>query len=610
MSKIDLQRKSLPNEPGVYFFLNYKKTIIYIGKAINLKKRVNQYFLKTNYNDPFYEEKIKELVKNIQFIDYIVTENEKEAKILENIQIKKHLPRFNVVMRDSKTYPWVGIFYSEKFPRIRIIRGPEKYSKENLFLGPFTDKKEITRILRDLRKIFPYCSCKKRVKIKKRPCLYYQLKLCPGPCIEAISEKDYVQNVKQIEMFLKGQTDKLKEQINENMMSAALAQNYEIAAFWRDKLQAIDNSTISQNVLLDSKENKDVIGYFKDEEQKYIAMVIIHIREGKIAKKSSFPVNIEDKIVQKNDIFPLILEQFYQDLTHDLPDIIVIPEFYEGINLFSEILKEHKINIKIRVPLEEEFGLLRIANKNAKVIVDQEILMKEIKRKEDNKIQEALEEAKEILNLPKIPRIIEGFDISNIEGTDATGSMVYFLEGRPYNKYYRHFKIRTKSTPDDVAMMKEVIKRRYTMLIEKNLSLPDLILVDGGKGQLNAGYSVLKELGIEGIPIIGLAKKFEEIFVPNEKNPIILPKNSNLLKIFQRVRNEAHRFAVKLHKKQREKRVKRSVLDDIKGIGPATRNKLLKEFGSVNKIKQASLEDIADLVGKKLADIILKELNN
>ena len=610
MSKIDIERKSLPNEPGVYFFLNNKNTIIYIGKAINLKKRVNQYFLKTNYNDPFYAEKIKELVKNIQSIDYIVTENEKEAKILENIQIKKHLPRFNVVMRDSKTYPWVGIFYSEKFPRIRIIRGPEKYSKDNLFLGPFTDKKEITRILRDLRKIFPYCSCKKRVKIKKSPCLYYQLKLCPGPCIEAISEEDYVQNVKQIEMFLKGQTDELKEQINENMKSAALAQNYEIAAFWRDKLQAIDNSTISQNVLLERKENKDIIGYFKDNEQKYIAMVIIHIREGKIAKKSSFPVNIEDKIAQKNEIFPLILEQFYQDLTHDLPDIIIIPESYEGINLFREILSEHKTDIKIRAPLEREYGLLRIANKNAKVIVDQEILMKEIKRKEENQIQKALEEAKEIFNLPKIPRIIEGFDISNIEGTDATGSMVYFLEGRPYNKYYRYYKIRTKSTPDDVAMMKEVIKRRYTMLIENNLSLPDLILVDGGKGQLNAGYSVLKELGIEGIPIIGLAKKFEEIFVPHEKNPIILPRNSNLLKIFQRVRDEAHRFAVKLHKKQREKRVKRSVLDGIKGIGPATRNKLLKEFGSVNDIKEASLENIAELVGKKLADTILKELNN
>ena len=233
-----------------------------------------------------------------------------------------------------------------------------------------------------------------------------------------------------------------------------------------------------------------------------------------------------------------------------------------------------------------------------------------IKKKEGDQIQKALEEAKEILNLPKVPRIIEGFDISNIEGTDATGSMVYFLEGRPYNKNYRHYNIQTKSTPDDVAMMKEVINRRYRMILKKNLTLPDLILVDGGKGQLNAGFRVLKDLGIEGIPIIGLAKRFEEIFVPNQKEPIILPRNSNLLKIFQRVRDEAHRFAVKLHKKQREKRVKRSILDDIKGVGPATRNKLLRHFGCVDLIKKATPEDLTQVVGKKLADTISKELAN
>ncbi len=610
MSTLDLKRRSLPNEPGVYFFLNKKSTIIYIGKAINLRKRVNQYFLKQNYIDPFYEEKIKELVKNIQSIEYIVTENEKEAKILENIQIKKNQPRFNVVMRDSKTYPWVGIFYSEKYPRIRIIRGPEKYSKENLFLGPYTDKKEITRILRDLRKIFPYCSCKKKVKKSKRPCLYYQLKLCPGPCIEAIPVDQYVQNVKQIEMFLKGQTEELKGQIQEKMGDAALLQKFEIAAFWRDKLQAIDHSVTTQNVLLDKKENKDIISYYNDEKRKFIAMVIIHIREGKIANKTSFSFNIKEKLVHKDDIFPSIMEQFYQDLRHNLPDDIVVPEIYDGLDLFKEILNEYSSDLKIRTPLKEEFGLLRIASKNAKVIVEQEIQMEEIRKKEEDHIQKALEEAKEIFNLPNVPRIIEGFDISNIEGTDATGSMVYFLEGRPYNKYYRHYNIRTKSTPDDVAMMKEVIKRRYTMILKNNYTLPDLILVDGGKGQLNAWFSVLKELGIEGITIIGLAKKFEEIFIPNEKEPIILPRNSNLLKIFQRVRDEAHRFAVKLHKKQREKRVRRSILDDIKGVGPATRTKLLRHFGSVENIKKATPEAIAQVVGKKLADTILNELSN
>ena len=609
MNALDLERKTLPNEPGVYFFLDEKSTIVYIGKAKNLRKRVNSYFLKSNYSDPFYEEKIKELVKNIRSIEFIVTENEKEAKILENIQIKKYQPKFNVIMRDSKTYPWVGIFYSEKYPRIRILRGPEKYSQDNLFLGPYTDKKEITRILKDLRKIFPYCSCKKKVKKSKRPCLYYQLKLCPGPCIDAISTDKYLINIKQIEMFLKGQTDQLKEELQEKMDEAARLQNYEVAAFWRDKLNAIDHSVTTQNVLLDRKENKDIVSYYVDEKRRYIAMVIIHIREGKIINKSSFSFDIKDKLTKKNNLFPSIMEQFYQNLVHKLPDVIVIPEIYNETELFREILNAYHPGLLIRTPIEGEYGLLRIANKNAKVIVEQEIKMEDIKKKQEDQIQKALEEAKEILSLPNIPRIIEGFDISNIEGTDATGSMVYFLEGRPYNKNYRHFNIRTKSTPDDVAMMKEVIKRRYAMILEKNLTLPDLILVDGGKGQLNAGFSVLKELGISGIPIIGLAKRFEEIFVPNKKEPIILPSNSNLLKIFQHVRDEAHRFAVKLHKRQREKRVQSSALDDIKGVGPATRNKLLKHFGSVDSIINASPEAIAQIVGKKLADTIKKELH-
>ena len=265
MSNLELQRKSLPNEPGVYLFLDKNETVIYIGKALNLRKRVNQYFTKTHFIDPYYEEKIMTLVENIQSIEYIVTENEKEALILENIQIKKHLPRFNVIMRDSKSYPWVAIFYSEEFPRIRVLRNPEKYSQDNLFLGPYTDKKEIIRILRDLRKIFPYCSCKKPVKKKKRPCLYFQLKLCPGPCFSEITKEEYRENIKKIELFLKGETDQLKNQIKEKMLQASNNQNFELAAFWRDKLDDIDHATDRQHVLMAHEENKDIVGFFNNE---------------------------------------------------------------------------------------------------------------------------------------------------------------------------------------------------------------------------------------------------------------------------------------------------------------------------------------------------------
>jgi len=609
MKDLDLQRKSLPNEPGIYFFTDKNNSIIYIGKASNIRKRVNQYFSKSTFNDPYYEEKIKDLVQKIKSIEYIVTENEKEAYILENIQIKKHQPRYNVIMRDSKSYPWVAIFYSEEFPRIRIIRGPEKYSERNLFLGPYTDKKEITRILRDLRKIFPYCSCKKKVRKRVSPCLYYQLKLCPGPCIGAIDKELYLENIKNIELFLKGESTELKNQIEKEMNKASEELNFEIAAFWRDKLQAINSSTTDQSVLLNTQDNKDLIGYYTDENHNYFAMVIIYIRDGKIANKSSFSFNLKEKIFEKEDIFPLIMEQFYQDMKQNLPETIVIPERYKNIDVFLTVLRDFKKNIQIRTPFEKEYGIIRIVKKNAKVIVDQEIQMETIKNKEEDLIKKILDEIKSLLNLTKPPKIIEGFDISNIEGSDATGSMVYFLDGKSYKKFYRHYKIKSKKTPDDVAMMKEVIRRRYNMLLQKNLELPDLILVDGGKGQLNAGVSVLKSLGLEGIPIIGLAKKLEEIYIPNKKYPIVLPNNSPILKLFQQIRDEAHRFAVRLHKKQREKRITGSILDDIKGVGPATRNKLLKHFGSVNNIKTAKFEELSPIIGKKLAEIILKELN-
>ena len=607
MKDVELQRKSLPKEPGVYLFADKKGSIIYIGKASNLKKRVNQYFLKSTYIDPYYEEKIKEIVNKIHSIEYIVTENEKEALLLEHIQIKRLLPRYNVIMKDSKSYPWVAIFYAEDFPRIRVLRNPEKYSQDNLFLGPYTDKKEIIRILRDLRKIFPYCSCKKPIKRKKRPCLYYQLKLCPGPCFNDISKEEYRENVKKVEMFLKGETNELEKQIEEKMLHAAEEQQFEIAAFWRDKSEAIDHATDRQHVFLDSESNKDIVGYYAAKD--YVAMVIIHIREGRIINKNSFNFDLREKLIHKNEILNSILEQYYQDFKTQLPDAIIIPQLNKRMNILITFLKGSKDGIQVRTPKDEyEWSLLRITNKNAKVIVEQQMQMEEIRMNDKEFREELLQEIKNILNLPREPRIIEGFDISNIEGTDATGSLVYFLDAKPFNKNYRHFKIRSKSTPDDVAMMKEVIRRRYTMLLERNLELPDLIIVDGGKGQLNAGVTVLQELGLV-IPVIGLAKKYEEIYVPNKKEPVILPMNSSVLKLFQRVRDEAHRFAVRLHKKQRKKRMIGSILDDIEGVGSVTRNKLLNHFGSVNNIKKASLEELSQIVGKRLATKILEELN-
>jgi len=606
MSDLELERRSLPNEPGIYQFKNKKENIIYIGKAKDLKKRVSSYFTNKSFNDPYYEEKINDLVKRINSIEYIVTENEKEALILENILIKKHCPRFNVFMRDSKSYPWVMITYSEKFPRIRLMRNPRHYDSNNLFLGPYTDKQEIQRILRDLRKIFPYCSCKRKVRQKGRPCLYFQLKLCPGPCVGKIKQNEYRENIKQIEMFLKGETSELKKEIEEKMKVAAKNKNYEIAAYWRDKLQAIENTTTKQHVVLNEELDKDIIGYYRKE--KYAAVVIIHVREGKFTNKSPFTLNLEEKLVKKEEILTSLLEQYYQDTLQNLPDIMIVPELYSNLNLLRDYLRDKKRHLRIRTPLESnEFALMRISQKNAKVMVNQQIRMEDLKLKEGEELKEILEDIKNLLDLKTIPRIIEGFDISNIEGKDATGSMVYFLEGKPYKKKYRHYNIRSKSTPDDVGMIKEIVFRRYSKILEREGTLPDLILIDGGKGQLNAATKILKELGIE-IPVISLAKRLEEIFIPNKEESIILPDDSSVLKLFQQIRDEAHRFAVRLHKTRRKKRYSGSILEDIKGIGPATRNKLLKKFGSLEGIKEASKEELSKVITQELAEKIKQEI--
>ncbi len=598
MSDLERQHKSLPQEPGIYKFKKEDGTIIYIGKAKNLKARVSSYFGAKSFNDPYYEDKINRLVKRIDSIEYIVTDNEKEAFILENMLIKKHHPRFNVFMRDSKSYPWVMITYSEKYPRIRIMRNPRHYDADNVFLGPYTDKKEIQRILRDLRKVFPYCSCSSPIKKRERPCLYYQLNLCTGPCIEAISPEEYIENIKQIEMFLRGDTAELTTEIKEKMQNAAEKKNYEVAAYWRDKLKAIIHTTTEQHVILKDQVNKDIIGFYNEDD--FASMVIIHIREGRISNKSSYTLNLKEKVIQQKDILTSLLEQYYQNTHHSVPEDIIIPEDLSKISLLANYLREDCPDAQIRMPSDSnERALRRIARKNAKVMVNQKRQMQRLEQEEKENLKEILKGVKELLNLPRIPNIIEGFDISNIEGQDATGSMVYFLEGKPYKKNYRHYKIRSKATPDDVGMMKEVIERRYSRLLEHDRTLPDLILIDGGRGQLNGAISVLNGLGLD-IPAIGLAKRLEEIVLPDQKDSILLPMDSPILRLFQQIRDEAHRFAVRLHKKRRKKRYFGSKLEDIKGIGPATRNKLLRHFGSLKGVRNASEQELVELVGETL----------
>ncbi len=611
MVELEVQRKSLPHKPGVYLFKDETNNIIYVGKAINLNKRVTQYFQKSTYKDPYFGEKIQDLMNHVKNIDYFVVENEKEALILENIQIKKYLPKYNVRYRDDATYPFLMITYSEKYPRIQIIRGPEKFNQKNMFLGPYTDKKELRRILRFIRKTIPYCSCKRKISIKqKRPCMYYQIKLCPGPCVGKIIPEDYLQNIKQIELFLRGETEILVEFLNTRMERAAEGKNYEAAAKWRDRLEDLTGVTTKHTVISSYIKDQDIIGFYEGKE--HATILVLFIREGKISSKKSFFYDLNDKIVDHNRIISTFIKQYYLQPTTILPEEIIVNELNDEFEILKDIINEkekRKVIFKVPKTYYEE-GFLRIANNNAKVIAEQEKIKQELEKISPDKIKEALNELKKVLNLPKFPHIIEGFDISNIQGTDPTGAMVTFLNGNPYKKYYRHYKIRLKSTPDDVGMMKELVSRRYKTVLERGYSFPDLILINGNKGQLNASLSILNELGIGNIPIIGLAKKFEEIYKPGEREPIILPDDSLGLNLLKRVRDEAHRFGIKLHKKLREKRVSKSILDDIPGIGPFKRTKLLEIFGSVDGLKKAKLEEIAKVVGEKLASVIQDFLSN
>ena len=363
MVDLEVQRKSLPHKPGVYLFKDEKDEIIYIGKAIDLNKRVAQYFQKTTYQVPYVGEKIQDLVKHTKNIDYIVVDNEKEAFILENIQIKKHLPKYNVRYRDDATYPFLMITYSEKYPRLKIIRGPEKYNQKNAFLGPYTNKKELRRILRFIRKTIPFCTCKRPVKEKqKRPCMYYQIKLCPGPCMGKINPKDYLQNVKQIELFLRGETEELEKILKEKMDKAASDLKFETAAKWRDRLEDLSGATTKHTIISAYEKNQDVIGHYKGEE--YATILVLFIREGRITGKRPFLYDLKEKIIVENNLIPIFMEQYYLNLTANIPDEIILGEILEEYTVIREVLRDlTKREVNFKTP---EKLLRRRFSKNCK----------------------------------------------------------------------------------------------------------------------------------------------------------------------------------------------------------------------------------------------------
>lgn len=558
---------NLPNKPGVYIMRNKQDEIIYIGKAKNLIKRVKSYF-RPNLDRP----KTQILMSHFDSLEYIITNSEKEALILEANLIKKHRPRYNIQLKDDKRYPYVKIT-NEKFPRIVITRN---ITKNGSYYGPFTDVGSVKKTVKFLKSLFKIRTCRNM----NGPCLNSQIDLCYAPCDGNISEKEYNEIIKKIDLFFQGKYSVIVKNLKKEMMEAAESQEYEKAAVLRDQYQSIEEIMDKQFVeLADDDLDQDVIAIA--ENKNTVIIVVMAIRNGKIVGKDDFLMS-GTEYDSNEDVLYAFIQQYYGYNRH-IPKQIIVDNKIEGFELLEEWLTDLRGNrVYIKVPEKGiKLRLVQMAKKNAEIIKHQK-----------KTLENSLIELKKYLKLDKLPRVIEGYDISNISGKMAVGSKVSFLDAKPNKKKYKHFKINTPG-PNDFEMMRELLTRRLKMLDSDEE--PDLIVIDGGKGQLNVACEVLDDLNLNHIPIIGLAKEFEEIFIPNSSRPIIIPKNNKALHLLQRVRDESHRFAITYHRKLRSKNISQSSLDDIKGIGKNRKLNLLKEFGDIESIKNASVKQLASV---------------
>ncbi|MFW6035152.1 MAG: excinuclease ABC subunit UvrC [Halothermotrichaceae bacterium] len=592
MKQIEEQLKQLPDMPGVYLMKDNFGEIIYVGKAKSLRKRVRSYFRRGNHT---YKTRI--LIDHIKDFDYIITDTEVEAYILEANLIKKHQPRFNIRLKDDKTYPYIKVTVEEDFPRIfktRIVKNDGAR-----YYGPFTDVKGLNKTINVLKDIYQLRTCSKDLKegeYEDRPCLNYYIDKCLGPCIGAVSKEEYGRLVNQVCLFLSGHQDKLIDKIEENMYQASQQQNFEKAARLRDTIEALKRLSVQQKVMSGKNINQDVIALtLTDEKEEDKACVqILIVRNGRLIGQEYYMLE-GSEYENEDSIMDSFLPQYY-DKAPQLPDEILLSSKIKEIKLLADWLSQRKgKKVKITVPIKgEKKRLIEMGIRNARENLKKELIKRKYK---NSRTSGAVKQLGENLGMDKLPTHIEGFDISNIQGTDPVASMVVFKDGKASKKDYRRFKIKTVEGPNDFAMMAEVVSRRYSRLLDENKKLPDLILIDGGKGQLGVAHEVLGELGVSDVFIIGLAKREEEVFVPEKSESIIIPRKSPALHLIQRVRDEAHRFAVSYHRKLRSRRLTHTMLDDIPGVGPKRRQALLNHFGSLAEIRKANIGKLKEVKG-------------
>jgi len=588
----------LPSDPGVYMFKDERGNTLYVGKAKRLRNRVRSYFQESRGHDG----RIRVMVSKIEDLEVIVTDSEAEALILENNLIKKHQPRYNILYRDDKSYPYICITNEERprvFPTRTVINDGSKY------IGPYDRVVQLRRMLETIRKAFNLCTCaispKNIDRTKGAPkwgsCLDDYL----DQCSEEMDPEEYRATIEKVERMLNGRTDALIRDLKEEMKIASEALEYEKAARLRDSLQAVEKYSQKMKMVADKKVDRDIYAITVDGDISEACGVLFKIREGKlIGKFHRFLKNIEH--LEEGEMLQSFVEDYYTgQFSGAIPDeVYVSHELPEDEPLLEYLWQERGRKVPIHKPqIGEKAQMIRMAMANAELLLGERKLEKE--KAERQRIPHSVKELGEHLSLDRLPRRIECFDNSNIQGSDPVASMVCFVDAKPRKSDYKRFHIKTVEGPDDFASMKEVVTRRYKRVMEEGQQIPDLVVVDGGKGQLNAAIEAMKEIGFYGeCEVVGLAKRLEEVFVPGRSDPVMIPKTSSALKLLQKVRDEAHRFAINFHRDKRARRTIKTELTEIKGIGEKTAAKLLNRFGSVKRIKEAPRGELQAEIGEKM----------
>ncbi len=600
---------TLPNKPGCYIMKNADGEIIYVGKAIVLRNRVRSYFHNSHDHDP----KTRQLVRQIAHIEWIVVDSELEALILEMNLIKKHRPRFNIRLKDDKRYPYIKVHWVDPFPKVTITRQMVKDGSR--YFGPYTSVWAVHQTLDVLRRIFPYLTCDRDITGKDpRPCLFFDIKLCTGPCIGAINQAGYRNMIEDLCQFLEGKTETIIARMQQEMVAASEELNFERAATLRDQIQAIERVVERQRVISPERIDSDVIAMARADGEACVQ--IFFIRGGKLIGREYFILEgTEDET--DREVVSEFIKQFYAEAAI-VPPQLLLPNEVEEAKIINQWLNSRRGGQKVEMIVPHgdspEHGLVQMATDNA---VETLTALRAQWETDTNKQIQALTELQQALDLTSPPNRIECYDISNTQGTSSVGSMVVFEQGVPAKNLYRRFNIQSVEGPNDFESMEEVLTRRFkrwqsaqeekknpgAKVDESFAFLPDLLIVDGGKGQLSRAVAVLERFDLlSRVPVAGLAKQQEELFLPGESASLMLPRNSQGLYLLQRIRDEAHRFAITAHRNRRSKAGLASTLDAVPGIGPIKRKKLLARFGSLEGIKEASMEDLMTIKGITRAD--------